>query len=573
VSDGRSGRRPLLLGLIGGTAALGAVTAAGRINAHLDDGDPGEPRGALQLTAESPSMYAATLDLGDELSLAGGAWSTTKLATSTHSMVAATWTGPGTPSVRIRSRTDGRWTAWQRLATMHDGPDDDGPEASPIRGTELVWTGDSDGIQVRVTGDLPAALALTLLRPARLPGDTAAIAAAPVGRRSSARAGTTDLKPVLLSRASWGADESLRGKPSYNSTIQQAHVHHSASGNDYTEADVAGIIRGFYRYHTVSLGWSDLGYNFLVDRFGRTWIGRAGGPNRPVRGAHTLGFNATSVGICVIGNFDTAIPTPAVLQSVAAVAAWKLQKYGGNPVGTVQVASEGSDKFKAGRAVLLPTVDGHRDTNDTACPGQHLYDVLQSVRDRAAALVTAATAAPPVQVVAPSTLAGDPVVGQTLSVTPGAFGPAGTASTVAWLRNGTPTGATGSTYLLTAADHGTTVGAQVTTAIAGYTAAVETLPGSAVRAVAAVKARAKTRRGVTTVEVTVKGRGVGSPGSGPVTVGIRKRRKTVTLQNGAGAVRFRNLKSGMAPLSVSFPGDMLVAPGSAQRNLQIARRP
>jgi hypothetical protein len=58
-----------------------------------------------------------------------------------------------------------------------------------------------------------------------------------------------------------------------------------------------------YRYHTQNLGWSDLDYNFLVDRFGRIWVARASGANKPVRGAHALGFNATSTGVPAIGNW------------------------------------------------------------------------------------------------------------------------------------------------------------------------------------------------------------------------------------------------------------------------------
>ena len=66
------------------------------------------------------------------------------------------------------------------------------------------------------------------------------------------------------------------------------------------------------------------------------------------------------------------------------LAAWKLDKYGRNPKGTVKVYSHGSDRFPAGRTVRLPVIDGHRDTNQTACPGTHLYQRLPNVRRRAA---------------------------------------------------------------------------------------------------------------------------------------------------------------------------------------------
>ena len=99
----------------------------------------------------------------------------------------------------------------------------------------------------------------------------------------------------------------------------------------------------------MNLGWSDIGYNFLVDRFGRIWTGRAGGAAKAVRGAHTLGFNATSAGISVIGNLDLVAPSSAVLDAIAQVAAWKLSRYGHRASETATVVSEGSDKFRAGQ--------------------------------------------------------------------------------------------------------------------------------------------------------------------------------------------------------------------------------
>ena len=99
-----------------------------------------------------------------------------------------------------------------------------------------------------------------------------------------------------------------------------------------------------------------------------------------MRGAHTLGFNATSAGIAVIGNFELVRPADEVLDAVAAVAAWKLHPFDRDPTGNVRVRSEGSDRYRRGRKVRLPTLDGHRDTNQTACPGDRLYDKLSRIR-------------------------------------------------------------------------------------------------------------------------------------------------------------------------------------------------
>ena len=251
-----------------------------------------------------------------------------------------------------------------------------------MSGTDLAWVREANGIQVDVAGALPPGLTLVLMHPVRTadpgpPGGTATPALYGAGVFSK-------LRPHMYYRRDWGADESWRsGDPTYNHTIKQVHVHHTVNSNGYGKGDVPGLIRGIYRYHTHSLGWSDIGYNFLVDRFGRMWVGRAGGPRRPVRGAHTLGFNSQSTGVSVIGNFDAVSPNRATLNAIASLAAWKLARYDRDPRGRIWVKSEGSDKFPAGEVVRLPVIDGHRDTNDTACPGGHLYQALPKIRRKA----------------------------------------------------------------------------------------------------------------------------------------------------------------------------------------------
>jgi uncharacterized protein with LGFP repeats len=90
-----------------------------------------------------------------------------------------------------------------------------------------------------------------------------------------------DGRPVIRSRAEWGADESLRTEaPSYSRTLEAVTVHHTAGSNDYTEARCPAVLRGIYAFHVKSRGWSDIGYNVLVDRFGTAWEGRAGGLDR-----------------------------------------------------------------------------------------------------------------------------------------------------------------------------------------------------------------------------------------------------------------------------------------------------
>ena len=97
------------------------------------------------------------------------------------------------------------------------------------------------------------------------------------------------------------------------------------NANDYTRAEVPALLRSIYAYHTQSRGWSDIGYNYLVDRFGRIWEGRYGGIDRPVVGAHTLNYNDWSFAMSAIGSYDIKQPSRAMVEAYGALFAWKLR--------------------------------------------------------------------------------------------------------------------------------------------------------------------------------------------------------------------------------------------------------
>lgn len=185
-------------------------------------------------------------------------------------------------------------------------------------------------------------------------------------------------KPQIYSRAQWGADESLRDKPSLHyGEIHGGFIHHTVNANDYTRAEVPGIIRSIYAYHVKARGWSDIGYNFLIDRFGRIWEGRYGGVNRPVVGAHTENYNDWSFGVSAIGNYQIARPSNALIQSEGALFAWKLSLHG---------VSAAATNVRIGPRVFSSSIMGHRDTKATECPGQYLYARIPDIRRLAAGL-------------------------------------------------------------------------------------------------------------------------------------------------------------------------------------------
>lgn len=179
----------------------------------------------------------------------------------------------------------------------------------------------------------------------------------------------------LLSREDWGANPDWMKWKVKPGNIQAAVIHHTAGQNDYPAEAVPGILRAIYRYHAVSLGWGDIGYNVLVDNFGRAWQGRAGDFwSYSSIGGHSLGVNQSTFGISVLGNYSDFRPSEAAVATVAKVIAFKLPK-SLNPLELSTPVTKSN-----GKAISVPVVSGHRDVSKTACPGQAFYDYLPTVR-------------------------------------------------------------------------------------------------------------------------------------------------------------------------------------------------
>ncbi|GAB6983904.1 FG-GAP-like repeat-containing protein [Nocardioides pyridinolyticus] len=322
---------------------------------------------------------------------------------SGYGAVGVTWAhGDEVPdedlTVKVRTRTGDTWSEWTDLE-YHDehGPDPDSEEGQHARpGTDALLVGEVDQVQVRAaaTDRLPADMKLAVIDPGtdattvleRPALDTATMDEGEEPEEPTAEgdgdgaialsAATYTPKPQIFSRAQWGADERLREKSSLSYfEVHAGFVHHTVNANDYSRAQVPALLRGIYAYHTQSRGWSDIGYNFLVDRFGRIWEGRYGGVDRPVVGAHTLNYNDYAFAMSAIGNYDVKQPSKATVQAYGALFAWKLSLHGVDASSTRQWV--GSKYF--------PAINGHRDAASTACPGRYLYAKIPEIRKLAAA--------------------------------------------------------------------------------------------------------------------------------------------------------------------------------------------
>ena len=283
------------------------------------------------------------------------------------SMVGLRWQDalPDTLAVRARG-LHGQWGEWREL-------DPAGGVDSAEAATEPVWVGPSDELQVRArrAGAPAPDLRAVLVDP----GTSTADAAPPL---------TLFGPGPVITRAGWGADERLRcSEPHYDDSVRAITLHHTADpGNDYGPADSPRIVRAIYAYHARTLGWCDIGYQALVDRYGQLFEGRAGGLERTVIGAHAGGFNRRTAGVAMIGTFTSELVPSATLGALQRYMSWKARAHGLSANGRTILTSTGggTSRFPAGTRVEVPVFFGHREVGNTICLGEGGMAVLPILR-------------------------------------------------------------------------------------------------------------------------------------------------------------------------------------------------
>src|SRR5438128_5150755 len=258
-----------------------------------------------------------------------GARSLASVSPPHFDLVGLHWRGSGSLEFRTRSFA-GRWSAWEPAAPeAEDGPDH--PVQPGWRIGNPYWTGASNAIAYRLHGAVTRLRVYFVWSPVdALPPRTLSIAGS----------------PQIIPRLSWGADESIRrAPPRYAAAVQYALVHHTAGTNNYSPSQSSAIVRGIEIYHVKANGWNDIGYNFLVDKYGQIFEGRYGGVDKNVIGAHAEGFNTGSTGVAVIGTYDDAAPPVVAQNALANLLAWRLDIAHVDPLSTVMVTSGGNPRY------------------------------------------------------------------------------------------------------------------------------------------------------------------------------------------------------------------------------------
>ncbi|HEX6379655.1 MAG TPA: N-acetylmuramoyl-L-alanine amidase [Acidimicrobiia bacterium] len=369
-----SDRRTFLRSLLAGGVLFGG--GLGRAARALDDGSPGIRVEVLPVRAVPRSVFPGA---------AGGLIQFGALRLpfpATH--LGLRWQGSEADLVEICWQVAGEWGAWHRPSIWHDAGDHDtGVVAAglvrPALGATRLGVRWSAGATVFEAVFIDAGSG-----PAPVP-----VANQPAPPQ-----------PEIITRAGWGADESMRKGPQEFAPISKLVVHHTVTPND--DPDPAQTVRAVYAYHTRHNGWNDIGYNFVVDQQGRVYEGRWARVYRPgeapngedesgrgIIGAHAKAVNPGTVGIAVLGDYSGGyVPPGPALDGLVRALAWKAARHGIDPKGTAPfTAKDGSQR-------TFPNISGHRDVGETGCPGSRLYERLPEIRQRVAEAMGAPPAAP-----------------------------------------------------------------------------------------------------------------------------------------------------------------------------------
>ncbi|MBU6347668.1 MAG: N-acetylmuramoyl-L-alanine amidase [Actinomycetales bacterium] len=319
--------------------------------------------------------------------------------------------------IEVKVLEAGIWSDWYPLNFDADhAPDQiEAVKHDTTQGTDPLITGISTGLIVRVKTKSaksfpPVKVSLVYSAPTTQDQRVALAARRNQSSRRNlnsitTKSGAVVARPNIVSRAEWGADESLRDpSPRIGEKIIAGFLHHTATTNSYQPEDGPAQMRDLYAYFINVRKYSDIAYNFLVDRYGVIYEGRAGcslnpptpcdGPSRPVIGGHTAGMNRNTFAVSVLGNFETTKPDSAtaekIVSSVSALIAWKLAPYDLYPSTITKIKSTdtaGLSKFPNGAVASIPVISAHRDVGKTVCPGKYFYPYLPEIRSRITGLL------------------------------------------------------------------------------------------------------------------------------------------------------------------------------------------
>ncbi|WP_245627601.1 peptidoglycan recognition protein family protein [Actinomadura oligospora] len=172
--------------------------------------------------------------------------------------------------------------------------------------------------------------------------------------------------PDVSTRLEWKARPPIHPATVLDRKPDRIIVHHTSTPNspDMSLDHAFRLSRDIQRFHMQGRGWADSGQQLTISRGGIVMEGRnrslaAIRAGKHVVGAQVLGHNSHTIGIENEGTYMTEDVPDALWGSLVEVCAWLCVRY----------------RLKPAKAII-----GHRDLNNTDCPGDRLYERLPDLR-------------------------------------------------------------------------------------------------------------------------------------------------------------------------------------------------
>lgn len=299
-------------------------------------------------------------------------------------------------TVSIRTSKDGKdWSEWMEVHAMRPQKDDAPFNGQVFPETPIIAVGKFFQYRVELNQEDDTApviqdMGVTYID-SRLPKKRSFPS---INSFISPKASATASNPRIISRTDWGSPDpdgnAFKGTdrywyPTYQPTTQ-IFIHHTVTSDYQSTVDGASVVRAVWEYHANTRQWGDIGYNYLVDQSGNIYEGRAHGDN--VTGGHVFEYNRGSAGVALLGCFHTPDsackelnsssnpPSSTMLDNLTTLLAWMTTRYEIDPQGQHIFC-----KYDGTGCLLLNTITGHRDAQSTACPGDLVLPILQSIRE------------------------------------------------------------------------------------------------------------------------------------------------------------------------------------------------
>lgn len=326
-------------------------------------------------------------------------------------VMGVTWEGEGERDVQYRTRhaQGDNWGDWEQMPVSDDGSDPNAQDHS--ESTDAIVVAPYEVVQVK--SDAPVTVSVSVTERTQVDdiiaghaidrplhdtdtatpehrdeaGELGATSATNTAYNASGTHGAYSAQNVAnvdgleyVTRSQWGASKP-RCDIDHAKRNEGVVIHHTSGASKYSQGEVPGILRGIQAYHQKSRGWCDIGYNMLVDRFGKIYEGRAGGLDKATVGAHAVAVNEGTFGVAVMGTYNKPAPRE-VLDSLSKVIRWQSQKWGWKVDSDMKIRSAGGPGAKKpeGAMFTLPRVIGHRDVGETDCPVDGLYGQIPEIR-------------------------------------------------------------------------------------------------------------------------------------------------------------------------------------------------